>query len=314
MTDLPTSTLGRTGLTVSKLGYGAMELRGPGGRRSSPAIDDATAGAILNQVVDSGINWVDTSPDYGVSEELIGRHLSPRRDEFFLASKCGCAVSVDGSAVGFGEHNFSRPNVRAGVEQGLRRMKTDHLDLVQFHASPSRGTLEENDSVAELLALQDEGKVRFIGMSGTLPNIEGQIEMGVFDAFQIPYSAIEREHEEVISQAAAAGAGTIIRGGVARGVPVAGEEAIDRLPEGFRDVFRARRERFDKAELEDLLDGMSTMEFMLRFTISHPDMGMTIVGTANPDHLAANLAAAAKGPLPADQYEEAKRRLSAQAN
>lgn len=310
MSDLPTSTLGRTGLTVTKLGYGAMELRGPSSRRNAPDIDDATAGALLNQVIDSGINWVDTSPDYGVSEELIGRHLSSRRDEFFLASKCGCAVSTGGSEAGPGEHSFDRANVRAGVEQSLRRMNTDHLDLVQFHASPSRQALEENDSVAELLALQAEGKVRFIGMSGTLPNIEGQIEMGVFDAFQIPYSAIEREHEEVITRAAAAGAGTVIRGGVARGVPVAGEDAISRLPERSRDVYRSRREHFDNAGLEDLLDGMSPMEFMLRFTISHPDMDTTIVGTSNPLHLAANLAAAAKGPLPADVYEEAKRRLS----
>jgi aryl-alcohol dehydrogenase-like predicted oxidoreductase len=310
MSDLTTSTLGRTGLSVSKLGYGAMELRGPGGRRSGPNIDDATAGALLNQVIDAGVNWVDTSPDYGVSEELIGRHLSSRRDEFFLASKCGCPVSVDGSPVAFGEHDFARANVRAGVEQSLTRMRTDHLDLVQFHASPSREKLERDDSVGELLVLQEEGKVRFIGMSGTLPNIEDQIEMGVFDAFQIPYSAVEREHEEIISRAAAAGAGTVIRGGVARGVPASGEEAIDRLPEGFRDVYRARRERFNEAALGDILDEMSPMEFMLRFTITHPDMDTTIVGTANPDHLAANLAAAAKGPLPTDLYEEAKRRLA----
>ena len=293
MSNLPSTTLGRTGLTVTKLGYGAMELRGPGGRRAAPAIDDADAAALLNHVLDSGINWVDTSPDYGVSEELIGRHLAPRRDEFFLASKCGCAVSADGSPA-TGEHTFTRANVRAGVEQSLRRMKTDHLDLVQFHASPSRETLEDNDSVAELVALRDEGKVRFIGMSGTLPNIDGQIDMGVFDAFQIPYSAVEREHEGVISRAAAAGAGTVIRGGVARGVPVAGEEALERVPEDFRGVYQARRDRFGEAGLDDLLDGMSAMEFLLRFTISHPDMHTTIVGTSNPEHLAANLTAAAK--------------------
>jgi aryl-alcohol dehydrogenase-like predicted oxidoreductase len=310
MSELPTATLGRTGITVTKLGYGAMELRGPGGRRSSPDLDDATAGAILNQVIDSGINWVDTSPDYGVSEELIGRHLAGRRDEFFLASKCGCAVSTDGSPVGFGQHDFARSNVRAGVEQSLRRMRTDHLDLVQFHASPARETLEENDSVAELVALKDEGKVRFIGMSGTLPNIDDQIAMGVFDAFQIPYSAVEREHEEVISKAAAAGAGTVIRGGVARGIPAASSDLIEQQPEAFRDTFRARRERFEDADLGDLLGDMTRMEFMLRFTISHPDMHTTIVGTANPEHLAANVSAAAKGPLPADLYEAARSRLA----
>jgi len=308
---LPTATLGRTGLTVTKLGFGAMELRGPGSRWARD-IDDATAGQVLNQVLDSGINFLDTSPDYGRSEQLIGQHISHRRAEFLLASKCGCAVRADGSPAGFGEHVFTRENVRVGVEQSLRRMRTDHLDVVQFHASPPRATLEEHDSVAELVALRDEGKIRFIGMSGTLPHIEDHIAMGVFDAFQIPYSAVEREHEAVIGRAAAAGAGTIIRGGVARGIAAAPDGYLDRLPENFRDVFRARKDRFEQAKLDDLLasTGMSRMEFMLRFTISHPDLHTTIVGTANPRHLADNLAAAAKGPLPADVYEEAKRRLA----
>jgi aryl-alcohol dehydrogenase-like predicted oxidoreductase len=310
MTDLPTSTLGRTGLSVTKLGYGAMELRGPAGGWGRE-IDEATAGALLNEVLDSGIRLIDTSPDYGRSEELIGTHLSGRRDEFVLTSKCGCAVSTDGAPIGFGEHTFTRENVRAGVEQSLRRMRTDHVDVVQFHASPTRTTLEENDSVAELVTLRDEGKIRFLGMSGTLPNIEDHIAMGVFDVFQIPYSAIEREHEETITRAAQAGAGTIIRGGVARGVPAARAESIERMPERLREIYAERHDRFERADLDDLLDGMSRMEFMLRFTISHPDMHTTIVGTANPEHLAANLDAAVKGPLPADLYEAAKSRLAA---
>jgi len=68
--------------------------------------------------------------------------------------------------------------------------------------------------------MQREGKVRFIGVSGTLPNLSAQIAMGVFDAFQIPYSALQREHEDVIARASASGAGIIIRGGVARGAPM----------------------------------------------------------------------------------------------
>ena len=68
-----------------------------------------------------------------------------------------------------------------------------------------------------LLALRDEGKVRFIGMSGILPNLPDHIAMGVFEVFQIPYSALQRDHEDLITAAAAAGAGTLIRGGAARG-------------------------------------------------------------------------------------------------
>jgi aryl-alcohol dehydrogenase-like predicted oxidoreductase len=81
------------------------------------------------------------------------------------------------------------------------------------------------------------------------------------------------------------------------------------LPDNFREAFRARRDRFEDAKLDDLLDGISRMEFMLRFTISHPDMSTTIVETANSKHLEANLAAAAKGPLAARVYQEAKTRL-----
>src|SRR5262249_30663002 len=88
-TGLPTRTLGRTDLRVTQLGYGAMELRGePRGR----PIDDDQAERILRAVLASGINYIDTSIDYGLSEERIGRFIGDRRSEFFLASKCGCPV------------------------------------------------------------------------------------------------------------------------------------------------------------------------------------------------------------------------------
>jgi len=259
-----------------------MELRGPPRGR---AIDDDQAASVLRAVLDSGINYIDTSIDYGVSEERIGRSIGSRRGEFFLASKCGCAVGVASPPTqGRQPHVFTRANVVAGVEQSLKRLQTDYLDVVQFHASPSPAELREHEALDALLELRQQGKVRFVGMSGTLPNLPAQIEMGIFDVFQIPYSLAEPEHGELISKAAAAGAGTVIRGGAAKG-------------------------GWDGAELDDLLDGASKTEFILRLTLSHPDLHTTIVGTVNPDHLATNVAAAQKGPLPPDVYAEARRRL-----
>ncbi len=82
MSNLPTTTLGRIGLEVTKLGYGAMELRGPDATGSQgPGVSDEDAERVLNAVLDAGINFVDTSPDYGRSEELIGRFISKRRSE-----------------------------------------------------------------------------------------------------------------------------------------------------------------------------------------------------------------------------------------
>jgi len=279
------------------LGYGAMELRGAPRARD---ISDGQAETILRAALDAGINYIDTSIDYGLSEERIGRYIAHRRDNYYLASKCGCLVGAPPAPRGErSPHIFSRENVIAGVEQSLRRMKTDYLDVVQFHISPSRQTLEENGALDALLQLQAAGKVRFIGMSGTLPNLRDHIAMGIFDVFQVPYSAVEREHEDVISRAAEAGAGIVIRGGAAKGAPSTEKQT------------GLQWDRWKRAQLDDLLDGMTSVEFVLRFTFSHPHMHTTIVGTVNPAHLQANLAALEKGPLPSDVYVEAKRRLGA---
>jgi aryl-alcohol dehydrogenase-like predicted oxidoreductase len=300
-----TRTLGRTGADVTILSYGAMELRG---QPRGPEIADHDAGRLLNAVLDGGINLIDTSPDYGRSEELIGSYIGHRRDEFFLASKCGCPLVLPADVPPPYPHDYSPGNVRADVEQSLRRLRTDRLDLVQVHMSPSKATLEENHTVETLKDLQAEGKVRFIGMSGILPNLPEHIAMGVFDVFQIPYSAVQRNHEELVTEAAGAGAGTFIRGGAARGA--ASEDKNWRTGPLSQDPGVAER-NWESSGIAGLLSeaGMSNMEFILRFTLSHPGLSTTIVGTSNQAHLAGNIAIAERGPLPADLYEQAKKHL-----
>jgi aryl-alcohol dehydrogenase-like predicted oxidoreductase len=172
--------------------------------------------------------------------------------------------------------------------------------------SPSRAQMEADQTIETIVALRDEGKTRFIGMSGILPNLPDHIAMGIFDVFQIPYSVVQREHEDLITAAAESGAGTLIRGGVARGGP-AEDKNWAQGPLGLPPGEGERR--WDSAAMDDLLGGMPRHEFVLRFTLSHPDLSATIVGTSNPEHLRANLAIAAKGPLPDDVYAEAKKRL-----
>jgi aryl-alcohol dehydrogenase-like predicted oxidoreductase len=300
-----TRPLGRTGADVTILGYGAMELRGlPRG----PQISDEDAGRVLGAVLDGGINLIDTSPDYGRSEELIGSHVGHRRDEFFLASKCGCPIEAPTDMPPPYPHDYSPANVRADVEQSLRRLRTDRLDLVQVHMSPSRAALEGNRTVVTLRELRSEGKIRFIGMSGILPHLADHLAMDAFDVFQIPYSAVQRDHEALIDQAAQRGAGTLIRGGAARGA--ASAEKNWRTGPITQQPGLGQR-NWENSGIADLLDeaGMPAMEFIVRFTLSHPGLSTTIVGTANPAHLAGNIAVAEKGPLPADLYAEARKRL-----
>jgi aryl-alcohol dehydrogenase-like predicted oxidoreductase len=179
---------------------------------------------------------------------------------------------------------FTRDNIIAGVEQSLLRMKT-FLDLVQFHISSSKKTLLENGAVDAVLELKQAGKVGFMGVPGTLLNPTDHIAMGIFDVFQIPYSALEREHETVTVAAAAAGSGIVIGGGAAKGAPSDGKQ------KGLQ------WERRRRAQLGEVIGVINPMEFILRFTFSNPDVNTTIVGTANPVYLRDNVSILLKAQL-----------------
>ena len=277
-----TRTLGRTQADVTILGYGAMELRG---EPRGPEIDDDTAGRLLNAVLDGGINLIDTSPDYGRSEELIGKHLGHRRDEFFLASKCGCLIEIPADAQPPYPHDYSPANVRADVEQSLRRLRTDRLDLVQVHMSPS----------VERARGQPDGR----DAAGAAEGRQGPLHRDVRHPAQLAgadrHGRLRRLPDPLFGGAARSrGAhhggrrdrrGTLIRGGAARGAP--SEDKNWRTGPLSQPAGLGQR-NWAASGIGDLLagSGMTPMEFVLRFTLSHPYLSTTIVGTASPGHLA----------------------------
>ncbi|MBL7134468.1 MAG: aldo/keto reductase [Phycisphaerae bacterium] len=297
-TNLPVATLGRTGLRVTRLGFGAMEIRGSriwNGRD----VTDRQAETILNAVLDAGINFIDTANCYGRSEEFIGRFISHRRDEFVLATKCGCLVKHKDATTDETPHVFTRENLYRGISESLERLKTDCIDIVQLH-NPDIETCKRQRVVHWLQEMQGRGMVRHVSISTRFPELPTCLEWDVFDMFQVPYSAMERAHELAITATAQAGVGTIIRGGVGKGEPGEGL--------GSAETWAA----FAHAALDELRDeGDSRTAFMLRFTLSHPHVNTVIVGTLSADHLAENVAAAERGPLAPDVYAEAKRRLDA---
>ena len=184
---------------------------------------------------------------------------------------------------------------------------------MQIH-SISASECESNDLVEVLDDMKKQGKVRWIGASTSIPDIATFLEWGVFDVFQLPYSALERDHENWITKAAEAGIGTVIRGGIALGEP-----GIDKGGDGSADSQRTakfwqqwpnRWKKFDEAGLDELIDiGDDRTSFVLRFALSHPHIDTIIIGTTNINHLNANVNTTLKGPLPQDVYAEAKRRL-----
>ena len=287
---LPTTALGRTGLRVTRLGFGTA-LASP----AKPDYGDEAASQLLNAVVDAGINFIDTAYDYVDAERQIGEHLDRRRDEYLLATKCGCTDTRP-------EHNnsdhlWTRDNLFRGLEGSLKRLRRDSIDVMQLH-NPTVEECEAGGLVDALHEMQRSGTVRFIGVSTTFPHLPTYLDWGVFDVMQIPYSALEREHEAWIQRVADAGIATIIRGGIAKGEPGSGQGR----PEAWQI--------FERAGLDELLEhGESRSAFVLRYTLSHPGVHTIIVGTTREEHLRDNVAATRRGPLSESVYIEAKRRL-----
>ena len=298
MKELPKRTLGRTGLLVTQLGFGAMEIRGHRIWNGRPCTD-AQAKTILDAVLDKGINFIDTANDYGKSELYMGRYLADRRDRFYVATKCGCHMTYAGNHDET-PHVWTRENLLRNIADSLLKMQTDYVDILQLH-NPGVDECEKNKLVDVLRELRDMGAVRFIGCSSTSPHLATYIAWGCFDTFQIPYSALQRQHEHLITKAGEAGAGVIIRGGVAQGEP-----GVARGRDG------GHWDRFERAKLDELRgSGESRTAFLLRFTLTHPHCHTTIVGTLLPEHLEENVTTVLRGPLPRDVYEEAKKRLDA---
>lgn len=290
------ATLGSTGMQVFRLGYGSMGLRGPRtwGVR---VVSESDAERMLNEVLDAGINLIDTSPDYGVSEERIGKYISHRRDEFYLATKCGCVYTQRDNHLEL-DHVWDVDVIRGNLETSLRRLRTDHVDLLQFHGGDAE-TLQRNGLIELLEDFRRSGLVRHIGISTSQPNVADLIELDAFEVFQLPYSVLAPEHEPWIERAAARGAGVIVRGGIAQGGP----EAKIQRPR-LNEVWHAAR-------LADFLaPSQSPANLILRFTLSNPACHTVIVGTSSHQHLIENLAAARAGPLPRNVVEEIRARVA----
>ena len=299
---METRKLGQTGLSVTALGYGAMELQHLG---------EQEAARLLNAVLDGGINYIDTSPDYGPSEAYIGRGIAHRRDEFLLATKCGCNVDQDGRAMD-PSHVWSRARLLANLENSLRLLKTDTIDVWQLHGTMPAWLAggREDEVVKTMQELKAQGKVRYIGISFKnggpgddlypagygFQCIQEYMTWGVFDVMQIVYGGLTRMNELAITKAAERGIGMVIRGVVKR----------------YHDNYDAL---FAQAGLEALCasdEGANSVNnVLIRFCMSHPGIGTMIVGTKSHQHLAANVAAATRGSLADDVYAEAKRRLAA---
>jgi aryl-alcohol dehydrogenase-like predicted oxidoreductase len=209
--------LGRTGRHVSPIGFGAFKIgRNQGIKYASTYAlpDENEVAALLDGVLEMGINLIDTAPAYGLSEERIGRALAPRRHEFVLSTKAG-ELFEDGRST----YDFTSSGIRRSVQRSLRRLRTDFVDLLLIHSDGNDvEILERSEAVATVLELRDAGLARAVGFSGK--TVEGARAALVWaDVIMVEYHAEDRSHDAVIAEACAPDidAAVLVKKGLASG-------------------------------------------------------------------------------------------------
>jgi aryl-alcohol dehydrogenase-like predicted oxidoreductase len=264
---------GKTGIEVSVLGFGAMHL---GNSRT----DDATADRMLNEVLDLGINLIDTARAYGQSEGQIGQFISHRRSEFILSTKVGYDVQW--------QPDWTYEAVVGGIDQALKLLKTDYIDIVHLH-SCSLDILERGDVIHGLEKKKKEGKVRFIAYSGENEALKYAVYSGSFDSIQTSLNICDqRIIDDPLPEAVQRGLGVIAKRPIANAPWRYSSPPVGHYSAEYWH-------RLKKMSID--LHGMDWSELALRFSAYTAGVSSCIAGTSSLDHLKENIRSLEKGPL-----------------
>lgn len=252
--------LGNSGLLVSPLGLGTVKLGRDQGVKYPNGFsipDDFSARALLDQARELGINLIDTAPAYGISEERLGPLLRGQRHNWVIVSKVG-----EEYAHGLSSFDFSPAHTRFSVERSLKRLETEHIDLLLVHSDGNDlAILRDSGIYATLADLKREGKIGGFGLSGK--TVEGgllALEQG--DCAMVTYNLNEQSEKPVLDYAAKHGKAILVKKALASG-HICLAPGVDPVRASFELLF------------------------------SHPGVCSAIVGTINPLHLAHNVATAA---------------------
>lgn len=289
-------TLGRTGIKVSPYCLGAMMFGAVGNADHDDSI------RIIHKALDAGINFVDTADFYsrGESEEIVGKALKGRRDNIVVATKAHLPMGDDPNQQG-----NSRRWITRAIEDSLRRLQTDYIDLYQIHRPAPDTDIEE--TLSALTDLMRAGKIRAIG-SSTFPAseiVEAQWVsekrgLARFRTEQPPYSILNRGIErEVLPACQRYGMGAIVWSPLAMGMLTGRYRKGQPMPESAR-AQRFPRQMSDERRLdaiERLIPvaeeaGMSLTHMAMAFAVAHPGVTSAILGPRRMEHLDSLLAGA----------------------
>jgi aryl-alcohol dehydrogenase-like predicted oxidoreductase len=277
-------TLGRTGIQVSPYALGTLMFA------TSMGNDPADSARLIHKALDAGINFVDTADAYGDSEDVVGRALEGRRDDVVLATKFSRPTGQDPNHQG-----ASRRWIVTAVENSLRRLRTDHIDLYQLHRPDPRTDIEE--TLAALTDLIRSGKVRAIGASNTPASdiVEAQWVaqrrgLARFTTEQPAYSILNRGVErEVLPTVQRFGMGSLVWGPLGQGM-LTGRARRDHNDLKRAGVFRHLNDERRLDVVEQLVPlaadaGLPLNHLAMAFAIAHPGVTSALIGVRTTEHL-----------------------------
>jgi aryl-alcohol dehydrogenase-like predicted oxidoreductase len=281
-------TFGKTGMQVTVLGFGGSEI---GYEEATPE----TVTQLLNSALDAGLNVIDTAECYLQSEELVGQAVAGRRKEYYLFTKCG-------HPEGMQSEDWRPQSLLQSIERSLRRLQTDHLDLIQLH-SCSEAELRKGDVIAALQKARERGYSRFIGYSGDGRAARYAIECGQFDALQTSVSIADQEAIDLTLPLARQR-----QMGVIAKRPIANAAwRYPRKPDfAYHQTYWERLQKLEYPFLRG--DPKQAAAIALRFTLSVPGVHTAIVGTTKPGRWRENAELLKAGPLPRDQFDAIRAR------
>lgn len=306
-------TLGRTGLSVSEVSLGTWSFGAPvyGGVTSSDAH------AAIRGALDLGINLFDTAPLYGTAEEdgiaekVLGQALSTDRDSVIIATKFG-RYPTRGHLNTF----YSAAGVTQSVEDSLRRLGTDRLDVLFFH-SPFGPEQIEDDVWSALDALKASGKVRFVGHSVSLPDQTSEMTRewardGRIDVVQLVWSLMNRENAALIDDLAAMNVGIFARESLANGFLAGVYTPETTFPAGHLNARYSREEIAERVAIaeayrEALVSGeiTSLAQAALRWVLEHPGIATVLAGSSRLNEIADCAQASDAAPFTTAQLDQA---------
>jgi aryl-alcohol dehydrogenase-like predicted oxidoreductase len=246
-----TRPLGKTGMDITRVGFGAWAAGGGGWAYSWGPQDDEESVAAIRHAVESGINWVDTAAIYGLghSEEVVAAALDgiPGADRPYIFTKCGL-VWDDNNPYLQARRMGTAPSIRAGVEASLRRLRVETIDLCQMHWPAEDGSGIE-DYWGALLQLKHEGKIRAAGLSNHgVARLEEAETLGHVETLQPPFSAIKRQMAPEIAWCVAHSTGVIVYSPMQAGL-LSGSFTSARVAQLHQDDWRAGNPEFQGERL-----------------------------------------------------------------